>query len=165
MGNFFDCPKCEATSKTESIISISDNCINRLTDDGSKKKPKSEKEDLLQTDDQWIKHLKCLDDIHSLNNELTIAATEKLLEQVEKQIGFVRPQICSPEKIIACLNKHLNCPIKCKKYINEFIDCINKARIEIIQEKIEEAEKCRLLEENEMGIETLNGDLKQEIKL
>lgn len=143
MGN--SCPKCEPEIKNESVISISDNCIYRLTND--KGKSSSKKDDTPQSDEEWIAHLKCLDEIHSLDQGISVLVAEKLMDQVQEEIGFIRGQICLTDKVIACLKRHHTCPIKCKHSIDEFIDCINKSRIEIIKEKVEEEEKCRLLEE------------------
>lgn len=162
MGGLFACPKCETEVKNESVINISDSCILRVTGDEVYEKSTDEKSP--QTDEEWIRHLKCLDEIHSLNGGLTPENIEKLIEDVEQQIGSLRESICSSEKVIACLSKHQNCSIRCKRYVDEFIDCINKNRIEIIKENAEERERCRLLQTNELANEFLKGGIEQEIK-
>lgn len=144
MGSFLDCPKYENESKNESIINISNTCIKRLTRKNEKSEKIPEEEPL--TDDQWISNLKCLDDTHALNNGLTIQETEKLMDRFEQQMGPNRTNVCSTDKVIACLKKFPNCAIKCKHSVDEFIDCINKSRIEIIKEKVEVEEQCRQLE-------------------
>lgn len=145
MGSFLDCPKYENESKNESEINISNTCIERLTRKNGKFEKPPIKEDL--TDDEWISHLKCLDDIHTFNNGLTIQETEELMESVEQSMGAIRSNVCSADKVIACLKKYPNCSIKCKHNVDEFMDCIKKSRIEIIKEKVEEENRCRQLEE------------------
>lgn len=148
MGNFFAYPKCEPTTKNESVISISNTCIHRLTNKNEKYAPENpaQNDDIPLTDNEWISHLQQLDDIHSRNNGLTNQEIEELMNRVEKQIGTIRSNICSTEKLITCLRKYPHCPIKCKHNVDEFIDCINKSRIDIIKENIEEDERCRQLE-------------------
>lgn len=47
-----------------------------------------------------------------------------------------------------CLQKQNNCLIKCKKLLDDFIDCVDKYRIEIIKEKIIENETNRNQEDD-----------------
>lgn len=154
MGNLLAPAECQPAAKNESVISISDNCIDRLIQDDVKDKSQSKGEKLL-TDEQWMMDLKYKDDIHSINNDLTIFAIEKLMDNIEKRIGIIRTNICSTDRVIACFQKHSTCSINCKRYVDEFIDCINKARIEIIKQKIEEENECRLLEENNLKTEII----------
>lgn len=48
-----------------------------------------------------------------------------------------------------CLKNEKHCVIKCKKLIDEYIDCIDKTRIDIIKQRIAEEERCQLLEERD----------------
>lgn len=50
-------------------------------------------------DEEWMIALKCLDDVHSNKNELTIQAVEALIRKVEGQIGSIRPQLCGSEAV------------------------------------------------------------------
>lgn len=52
--------------------------------------------------------------------------------------------------------------IKCKRFIDQFIDCVDKSRIDIMKEKVEEEARCRLLEEQENSSGPERNELAQE---
>nr|XP_023029255.1 uncharacterized protein LOC111517355 [Leptinotarsa decemlineata] len=152
-------------SSEESIINLSDNCIKMLVKGVSNEKsePPADNTDTTTTedveerpDDEWMKKLKVMDDVHSNTNGLTLPAVNELLDKVESQVDKIRPQVCSTFLLLLCLKKNENCMIKCKKLIDEFIDCVDKSRIEIVKEKIEAETK------NNMSSGALTNELTKE---
>ncbi|KAG5888647.1 hypothetical protein JTB14_021272 [Gonioctena quinquepunctata] len=159
MGNilFYDIFARENNAESgESIINLSENCISMLIKGVSNDLPNnggancsenfqmgpitdstpSEGVHQAIEDDKMMKRMKVMDDVHSNKNGLTIPQVNDLLDTVESQVEKIRPQVCSTYLLLMCLNRNENCMIKCKKLIDEFIDCVDKSRIEIVKEKV-----------------------------
>ncbi|KAJ8916763.1 hypothetical protein NQ315_013968 [Exocentrus adspersus] len=95
MGNILS---SDTDDKNESVINLSDNCVNRVTKE--EKKCASSTPDKL-ADGEWVKKLKCMDDIHSQENGLTYQCLLDLIKRVEVQLHDLRPPVCEYE---GCLN-------------------------------------------------------------
>uniref|UniRef100_A0A6P7FZI1 Uncharacterized protein LOC114335865 n=1 Tax=Diabrotica virgifera virgifera TaxID=50390 RepID=A0A6P7FZI1_DIAVI len=135
MGNIlFGRRVCE-DSTDESAINLSDSCVEKLI------KPPEEREDVQCKpsderieDDKWMKKLQCLDRTHSEENGITMENVEQLFETVEKKIGDkLQHADCPTDELIDCLKAHKTCIIKCSTYMNNFIECIDTARVEAIK--------------------------------
>lgn len=134
-------------NKNESAINISDSCIHKLSNQKTKDSKKSKPVNLpSMTDDQWKAYLNKLDETHTEENKLTVSRAEHLMDHVEIQIDTQNEQSCSAEKLISCLTKNRTCTIRCKQYVDEFLDCINKSRVDIIKENFAEYQRCQELE-------------------
>nr|CAH7719815.1 unnamed protein product [Callosobruchus chinensis] len=141
MGNILFCETCPEVSNPESEINLSDDCVQKLVTGDKNKKITKEQAELTLSEDGWMKKLKCLDDIHTNENGLTMQAVETLIAQVESRIGAVRPNVCSSEQLITCLQKHEGCIIRCKHAMEDFIDCVDKTRIQVIIEKTKQEDE------------------------
>ncbi|XP_072386696.1 uncharacterized protein [Diabrotica undecimpunctata] len=130
----------------ESAISLSDSCVEKLI------KPPEEREDVICKpsderieDDKWMRKLRCIDRTHSEENGITLENMEQLFDTVEKKIGEKLEQAdCPTDELIECLKTHKTCIIKCSTYMNNFIDCVDTARIEAIKKSFlkEEENEC-----------------------
>ncbi|XP_057670992.1 uncharacterized protein LOC130902743 [Diorhabda carinulata] len=136
MGNVLFGQRCDHPSD-ESIINLSDSCVDKLL------KPPEERENVICKptnirieDDKWMKKLRCKDELHSKSKGITLEDIEKLLITIEGKIGEIRHPNCSTEDLIACLKQNSRCIAKCEKYMNQFIDCIDTARIEAIKKSM-----------------------------
>ncbi|KAJ8961182.1 hypothetical protein NQ318_008864 [Aromia moschata] len=128
---------------------MSDNCVAKLTK-GEKQKlcGKIPSKSSKLKDDEWMKKLKCLDDIHSHENGLTQQALECLMCKVEMQLEPVQKVACPTERLLLCLTTQENCAIKCKQLMEEFIDCIDTYRINAIKARVEEEKEAAQKEIN-----------------
>ncbi|XP_050307101.1 uncharacterized protein LOC126743891 [Anthonomus grandis grandis] len=163
MGNIlFPCGSANNKKKPDGIINISQSCIERLTKEEKESGIKYPGEELNipvdLTEKEWILKLKCLDDAHSAEYGLTSQAFYKLADEVESKIEPIRPNICNPQDVINCLNKHGCCSIKCKSQMDKYIDCIDTFRINIIKDKIAAEQKELRREEQEIVEQFLKTD-------
>ncbi|VEN46535.1 unnamed protein product [Callosobruchus maculatus] len=163
MGNIFFCETCPEVPNPESEINLSDDCVQKLVTGEKGQKSKKEEAELTLSEDAWMKKLKCLDDIHTNENGLTVQAVETLIAQVESQIGAVRPNVCSSEQLIACLQKNKDCMIRCKHAMEDFIDCVDKSRIQIIIEKTKQEDEEKFAKREDEN-DVANDFLKSEVK-
>ncbi|KAL1491271.1 hypothetical protein ABEB36_011891 [Hypothenemus hampei] len=158
MGNVFG--PCRNEKKSESVINLSESCVERLKREESDKKPPGAELNIPEnlSEKEWMIKLKCLDDAHSNTFGLTIPNFHKLADQVQSQIEQIKIVYCDSNAISQCLQKNSCCSIKCKPEMDQYIDCIDAARIGIIKERIECELKEKRKEEQEIVGNFLNSD-------
>ncbi|CAG9768307.1 unnamed protein product [Ceutorhynchus assimilis] len=167
MGILFCSPSPAAArsekKKPETVINISESCVDRLTREEKESAEKQASAEVLNipqnvSENDWIMKLKCLDDAHSNTYGLTVQGFYKLADEVESNIEDVRPNLCSAVDIIQCLKKNKCCSIKCRSHMDRFIDCVDTTRINIIKEQIE----CDLKEKRKKEAEDAENFLRSE---
>lgn len=89
--------------------------------------------------------IKCIDDSHTVAYGLSTDSFNALVRNLE--LKFKREtelrQNCASSKIIDCLEKNQECPLKCNPEAKRFESCIDTMRLKQIKERMRQIESER----------------------
>lgn len=91
----------------------------------------------------WMDHIKRIDDSHTLAYGLSKDSFNALVKQLElkfKQMADLDDS-CNRQSVIACLDKNQDCPLNCSREATEFISCTDKLRLQQMKERMKKLKK------------------------
>ncbi|KAK9870506.1 hypothetical protein WA026_008063 [Henosepilachna vigintioctopunctata] len=126
--------KCEPVVQG-SVINLSEECVKFVETGKSPKKSVLKKNHPLE-EDKYFSRMNALDDAHSMTSGVNFDNFKKMANSLEATLTSYKSIPCSKIHLLRCLQENEFCLIKCRKQMEDFIDCVDAFRLKAVIDKL-----------------------------